>query len=53
VKQVEAGLYHRRRASDAVRLEVAADLDPRIRDCSCASCGSSATRCTSRPVCSI
>jgi polyphosphate kinase len=32
VKQVEAGLYHRRRASDAVRLEVAADLDPRIRD---------------------
>jgi polyphosphate kinase len=32
VKQVEAGLYRRRRASDAVRLEVAADLDPRIRD---------------------
>ncbi len=32
VKAVEAGLYRRRRASDAVRLEVAADLDPRIRD---------------------
>jgi len=32
VKQVEAGLYRRRRASDAVRLEVARDLDPRIRD---------------------
>jgi polyphosphate kinase len=31
-KAVEAGLYRRRRASDAVRLEVAADLDPRIRD---------------------
>ena len=32
VKAVEAGLYRRRRASDAVRLEVAADLDPQIRD---------------------
>ncbi len=32
VKQVEAGLYRRRRASDAVRLEVAAGFDPRIRD---------------------
>jgi polyphosphate kinase len=32
VKAVEAGLYRRRRASDAVRLEVASDLDPRIRD---------------------
>jgi len=31
-KAVEAGLYRRRRASDAVRLEVARDLDPRIRD---------------------
>ncbi|MGH7337202.1 MAG: RNA degradosome polyphosphate kinase, partial [Myxococcota bacterium] len=32
LKAVEAGLYRRRRASDAVRLEMAADLDPRIRD---------------------
>jgi polyphosphate kinase len=32
MKAVEAGLYRRRRASDAVRLEVARDLDPRIRD---------------------
>jgi polyphosphate kinase len=32
VKALEAGLYRRRRASDAVRLEVAADLDPQIRD---------------------
>src|SRR5262249_29773634 len=31
-KAVEASLYRRRRASDAVRLEVAPDLDPRIRD---------------------
>jgi len=32
VKDLEAGLYRRRRVNDAVRLEVAADLDPRIRD---------------------
>ncbi|TMA32370.1 MAG: polyphosphate kinase 1 [Deltaproteobacteria bacterium] len=31
-KAVEASLYRRRRASDAVRLEVARGLDPRIRD---------------------
>jgi len=32
VKALEAGLYRRRRASDAVRLEVAADLDPGVCD---------------------
>jgi polyphosphate kinase len=32
VKALEAGLYRRRRASDAVRLEVAADLDPGVQD---------------------
>jgi polyphosphate kinase len=32
VKALEAGLYRRRRASDAVRLEVDADLDPGVTD---------------------
>jgi polyphosphate kinase len=32
VKALEAGLYRRRRASDAVRLEVASDLDPGVCD---------------------
>ncbi len=32
LKALEAGLYRRRRASDAVRVEVAADLDPGVAD---------------------
>ena len=31
-KAVEAGLYRRRRASDAVRLEVSSDLDEKVRN---------------------